>query len=153
MSAVTEKRTIVCVGLAKTKGSKKLSPEFREVVDGAIVDRVLIWEAVKGAPGHVYEIEVKIWTDDQRVVLVPKGGRLRWLHFWPDQEERAKWEAEADAEKADREADRLRENAEKHSELKQLVEPLSRIYHKLPWGARTAFMLNVHRLILRAMVD
>jgi hypothetical protein len=151
---MTEKKTephdVVCIGLAELD-SGKLSAKFMEVVDGKIVgDKPISWLKVKGDPGNVYRIysEPGEWTAEQKRAFIPSNGKLEWVSKWPNFEECTQWRAEARTLQALHERDRAARNAAKHSELDELIAPLARIYKRLPWSQKSAFLIVVHERIV-----
>lgn len=145
------KHELVCVGVRQLAKSTRMVPVFRELIDdGALDEQELVWDSLKASPGNVYSIESSTWErGGSHVIYIPKGGRIPWIRQWHDRDQRRQWEAEADAVRVARERDKMRQNAEKQSELIELTRPLADLYRSLPWGARTALLVHVQELICR----
>lgn len=149
--APREKRQLVCVGLAVTT-TGKLRPMFRALdVVGVLDERELIWEGVKHAsPGCVYEVEIGgDWNDPDgnRQIFVGKSGKLDLVREWPNEEQRALWEAIGRTARTEHARAQNRKKTEEQNRLRELVRPLARIYDRIPYGQRVAFLTEVQYLI------
>jgi hypothetical protein len=150
------KYEIVCVGLVAVAKSKKLSPQFRWIVNGELEkpERTMRWEGLGlvAIPGNVYTVETDVdWaTTNARPAFVGKG-KLPWVRLWPNRDDRAVWEATTRAIKSEKEHEALRAKAESRNTLRELIEPLAGVYHRLPYfgGQRTAFLMYVQEEIVR----
>lgn len=155
---IREKHKLVCIGTREftveaKKGKTKtvLAPVFYEVLEGNKLDEnELGWTGVKASPGNVYTVEASIWEKGgKHIIFIPKDGRMEWVGHWHDIEQRAKWQAEAKALTDYRTKLRMRENAERHNDVKDFCKPLQAVYHKLPYSQRTAFLIAVQELITK----
>ena len=142
---------IVCIGFAETT-SGKVSPEFREVLEGdKLDDKPRIWNKLKAEVGAVYQIETS--NDDDWSAgraFIPKSGRLTRTRVWPDVDERSRWQAQERAENAERLAEKMKDNQLKEDDVKRACEQLARHYSKMPWNAHTAFLVAVQEQIVRS---
>ncbi len=123
--------TIVFTGRCLAETPKGAVPAFtlREVVDGKMQEKERIFPAAKlgVSVGLIYSIEIEPKADaSDWYSYYPTS--LRYDKYWPNEEERAVWQAQARAFEIEQAAVRERKKAEGTNAMLERLEPLRKKY-------------------------
>lgn len=89
-------------------------------------------------PGMIYELEAR--ASDGRSIFV---NTAKFIGLWPVQDDRLRWEAVAEAEKNHADAQKYEADSAKHSLLAEVLDPLRKQYHRLPYMHQKGFLAAV----------
>jgi hypothetical protein len=124
---------LLCVGLSKVQGSKRLCPVFEHIVDGARSGTRMLWGKLRAQPGWRYTIEGEA---DGGTVFT---STLRTIGPWGTAEERLAMQETARATQIAHEAERLSHI----DEIKSTLAPLRKLYQRLMPDQRRALLVNI----------
>lgn len=114
----------------------QLPPNWKELTRG--YDSLEKW----AGPGQVYSFAQQKGT----TTLSTPGG---YMGLWPDAVKRAEWQAEMRAERAKLDCKKREKDESKEEALGELLEPVLRLYRRLPAPARAQMLARIIHLLSR----
>lgn len=141
---------VVCSAKVEVQGGA-LGVSFHTITPEGGLGRQLIYKPGKGIPNGIGCIYTVTAADPEADTIYP--GTFKYEGYWPNEDEVASWQANADALELKRRSASLAKKAETRRIVCETMAPIRRIYEATNYSNRLALEVLVLRYLRTGGVD